>query len=233
MSAAQPIPLQIWHIPAVSDPDQLIQLTSLLSTDEQQRAQKTIKSNTRATYTTAHAAIRQILAQQLQILPQDIELVCEPHGKPALKQAACLHFNLSHTKDYALLAISDLSPVGVDIEICKQTRDILAIAKRFFSQAEHEWLASTAIEQRFDRFYQLWCHKEAYLKALGLGLQGGLSSFSLSPDDLISDCSISDDNKLVWSLRALNVPSPYRAAVAIAQADITPQVMQWQINDFL
>lgn len=221
-------PLEIWHIPTTSDPAQLIKLDALLSPDEQQRAKRTVRMGTRNTYITSHAALRQILGQYLELAPQEISFINEPNGKPAIKQFESFHFSLSHTQDYTLLAISSLSPVGIDIEITKQTRDILSIAKRFFSNTEYEWLSSTAVEQRYDCFYQLWCHKEAYLKALGLGLQGGLSSFSLYRDDLTAHSKITDRDKQDWWLQALNVPSPYRAAVAIAHPDTTPEIMHWK-----
>lgn len=232
MPAAEQIPFQIWHIPTVSDPDQLLTLAAQLSPDEQQRAQKTIRTGPRNTYITSHAALRQILGQQLQLAPHEIEFSSTPDGKPVIKSPECVHFNLSHTSNYALLAISGLSPVGIDIEIINHARDILGIAKRFFSAAEYKWLASTAIEQRDDCFFQLWCHKEAYLKALGLGLQGGLAAFSLYRDDLLDICSITDDNKHVWHLQTLQVPSVYRAAVAIARPEITPHIIQWHSEDF-
>jgi 4'-phosphopantetheinyl transferase len=232
MSACAEIPLEVWHIPTVTDTNTLDGLSHLLSPAEQQRAQHTIKDAVRHTYITSHAAMRMILGKYLQKSPQSLEFIPHQNGKPSLEGPACLHFNLSHTHDYALLGISSKCHVGIDIEVIKPGRDILAIAKRFFSDDEYNWLANTATQQRYECFFQLWCHKEAYLKALGLGLQGGLSSFSLSKDDLDTSCSIEDGSKQRWWIQALKVPDPYRAALAVNCRDIAPQEHHWVSEEF-
>ena len=232
MSSSPEIPLEVWHIPTVTDPDTLSRLTQWLSPAEQQRAQHSITTAVRNTYITSHAVMRLILGRYAQQLPQLLEFAYSKHGKPTLAHGIPFHFNLSHTRAYALLGISSLCQIGIDIEIIKPTRDILAIAKRFFSDSEYHWLAHMDTKQRYENFFQLWCHKEAYLKARGLGLQGGLSSFSLSKEDLLATCCIEDDNKQRWWLQSLHVSDHYRAAVAVNCADMVPLERHWNIEDF-
>ena len=61
--------------------------------------------------------------------------------------------------------------MGVDVETghARATQDI---AERFFTPAEVRWLA----EDSAPRFRLLWVLKEAYLKAVGVGITGGLDS---------------------------------------------------------
>jgi len=232
MSSNPEIPLEVWHIPTVTDPATLSRLTQLLSPAEQQRAQQTSIPAVRNTYITAHAVMRLILGRHMHLPPQSIEFVDNRDGKPTLAHDIPLNFNLSHTHAYTLLGLSSLCQIGIDIEIIKPTRDVLAIAKRFFADSEYHWLANLATQQRYERFFQLWCHKEAYLKALGLGLQGGLSSFSLSRNDLLTTCSIEDENKQHWWLQRLDVPDDYRAAIVVNCADTVPLEQHWDIENF-
>ena len=87
------------------------------------------------------------------------------------------HFNLSHSGDYAVLAISD-SPVGIDIEYKKNNYE--AVAKRCFCQEEYEdIMAVEDIGERQRRFLQYWTMKEAYIKYTGEGLSIPLNSFQI------------------------------------------------------
>lgn len=88
------------------------------------------------------------------------------------------HFNLSHSGDYAVLAISD-SPIGIDIEYKKNNYE--AVAKRCFCREEYENIvAAEDIGGRQRRFLQYWTMKEAYIKYLGEGLKIPLNSFLIN-----------------------------------------------------
>lgn len=105
-------------------------------------------------------------------LPPDIELSL--HGKPSLKNSE-LHFSLSHSGRFSACAVSDCS-LGLDIQLLRPYNERLV--RRFFTQGEGDWL-SGSLEQGRD-FTMLWALKEAYLKALGTGLNTPLSSFEIS-----------------------------------------------------
>lgn len=95
-------------------------------------------------------------------------------GKPYL-EGNPLYFNLSHSGDYALCAISS-APVGCDIE-ASATPD-LRLAQRFFCPEENQWIqAGQNKAQQDHRFYRLWTLKESFVKATGQGLQLPLNAF--------------------------------------------------------
>jgi 4'-phosphopantetheinyl transferase len=101
-----------------------------------------------------------------------------PYGKPRLRGPAMPEFNLSHAGDWVVCAVAPTA-VGIDIE---QVRAIdLGIAERFFQPGEYTALLAQPADQQRDYFFRLWTAKEAYVKALGLGLQRDFSSFRVTP----------------------------------------------------
>ncbi len=107
------------------------------------------------------------------------EIVKGQHGKPYLKEIENFCFNISHSGEISVLALSD-SEVGVDAEKIKKAD--LRIAKRCFLQNEAEYILR---EDSDNRFFEIWTRKEAYLKYKGTGISGGLQSvdtFNCSPD---------------------------------------------------
>ena len=98
------------------------------------------------------------------------------YGKPYLDGGP--EFSMSHAGPYAAVAVSD-APVGVDIE---GPRCTLRLAERWFAPAEYE--AAAALEGEAQRVYlqRLWVAKEAFVKALGTGLQTPFRSFRVTLD---------------------------------------------------
>jgi 4'-phosphopantetheinyl transferase len=74
------------------------------------------------------------------------------------------------------MAVCRHALVGVDVE--KVGRAPLAVAGRYFSAAEAQQLRALPPEAQARRFVRLWTLKEAYLKAIGSGLAGGLGRMS-------------------------------------------------------
>ncbi len=98
------------------------------------------------------------------------------HGKPMLPKELGLYFNLSHSGDYVLCAVSD-QEIGADIQRYEKNEDRLA--KRFFHPEELAYLEEA--QNRKQCFYDLWCLKESCIKCTGRGLSMGLERFSVVP----------------------------------------------------
>ncbi|NMB34027.1 MAG: 4'-phosphopantetheinyl transferase superfamily protein [Clostridium sp.] len=112
-------------------------------------------------------------------------------GKPYLLNNKDFHFNLSHSGDFAVCAISNKT-IGIDIE---KVQDMdFSIAKRFFSQSETQDLFSKDGEARKQYFFDLWTLKESYIKADGRGMFLPLNSFSFGIKDNI--ITFKTENKL-------------------------------------
>lgn len=123
----------------------------------------------------SHRLLLRALAQDAPGLTAQT-LAFGEHGKPYLPHAPQLCFNLSHSGGYWLCAISD-APVGVDVQQhrpCKRA----ALARRFYSQTEVNWLQS----RDEAAFFDLWSAKESYLKYTGQGLAGLKEAVVVSAD---------------------------------------------------
>ena len=99
-------------------------------------------------------------------------------GRPSRRRSIApgLHFNIAHTDGVVVMAVCRHAGVGVDVE--KLGRAPLAVAERYFSPAEAAQLRALPSDAQPRRFLQLWTLKEAYLKAIGTGLAGGLGRMS-------------------------------------------------------
>lgn len=103
----------------------------------------------------------------LGVDPAQLEIGREPSGRPYVVGAVGLHLAVSHTPDLAAVAVTDLGPLGVDVEPVRPL-PAAELARRWFSTPEADWVA-----RHPDDFLLLWTAKEAVGKALGIGLRGG------------------------------------------------------------
>ena len=121
-----------------------------------------------------------LLIQAIKSVMPDAEVPLEvcvgEHQKPYLKDIP-IHFNLSHSGDYAVCAIADVE-IGVDVE-CKSTFNP-RIAERFFCVEEQQLL--NMADDKNDMFCRLWTSKESALKLLGTGLNRSLASLNVLND---------------------------------------------------
>ena len=97
-------------------------------------------------------------------------------GKPYLIDINNKHFNISHSNEWVVVAISE-NPIGIDVQHIDNTD--ISIGERFFSKDESEYLFSLTEEKRKDCFFKLWTLKEAFIKSEGKGLSIPLDSFSI------------------------------------------------------
>ncbi|MDD6639734.1 MAG: 4'-phosphopantetheinyl transferase superfamily protein [Erysipelotrichaceae bacterium] len=102
------------------------------------------------------------------------------YGKPYLKDNTTF-FNISHSFDYVITAISD-NEVGIDIEKIRKTP--IKIINQFATEKEKEYILSSNnnIEERIFKIYTL---KEAYFKMLGTNLNNILEVEFIIKNDKI------------------------------------------------
>lgn len=103
-------------------------------------------------------------------------------GKPCISDRPDFHYNLSHSGRWVILAFGDRA-VGVDVEQIREETDIQAIAGRFFSAEEQQYVRGNPDQSR-SRFFEVWTAKESFVKYLGKGLQKDLPTFSVFSPEL-------------------------------------------------
>jgi 4'-phosphopantetheinyl transferase len=194
----------------------------LLSEDEQTRA-LALRSPQQQRFVAVRGSLRWLIGTVLQQDPAGLQFVYGLRGKPALLGNG-LEFNLSHSGDLALFALSLTGAVGVDLEQHRPDFDFMAIAERFFAPGEVASLQVQPPLLRAARFWQLWTAKEACLKALGQGLFSTLASIELSiqPTGELALRQLPADAPALalWQLQEF-VPAPgYQATLAVIRTDL-------------
>jgi 4'-phosphopantetheinyl transferase len=177
----------VWLARLDPPPAMMAHLLGLLSDEERQKAAHFRFEHDRRHYAVAHAMLRHLLGAYLGMSPHAVTLAATSHGKPYnICQTGLpdLRFNLSHSHDSALVALTLGREIGVDIEYARPLADGDLIATQFFSPTERAALMALPPEQKQTAFYRCWSRKEGVIKATGLGLAMALESFdvTLAPD---------------------------------------------------
>ncbi|MBI5302106.1 MAG: 4'-phosphopantetheinyl transferase superfamily protein [Chloroflexi bacterium] len=215
----EPNQIHVWRI-TLDSSARADDLSALLSRDERARAQAFHFPEHRARFIVAHASVRLILARYTRIAPPDLAFATDVFGKPELIQPTpVLRFNLAHSENLALCAITAHAPIGVDVEFIKPLENRADIAARFFSPREVAALRALPAHQHTRGFFNCWTRKEAYIKAIGKGLSQPLDEFdvTLAPGEPARLLFARDDPFASerWSLFALEPAPGYVGAIAI------------------
>lgn len=169
-------------------------------------------------YLVSHGALREILSLYTGIPASALSFDATPHGKPFLP-GEDLEFSLSHSGAWALVTVTPLRSIGVDVERIRPVPDLERLAEQFFSKEEVRALQAYQGATRTCAFYHCWTRKEAYIKAVGEGLSIPLDRFSVSVDPNQTDVRLARDKSLregeAWVLRGFSPGSNYAAAVAV------------------
>jgi 4'-phosphopantetheinyl transferase len=226
--------VHIWQILLSGQSHSVHALRSLLSPDETQRADRFHFDQHRESFIVARAAMRQLLAGYVNVAPQKLIFFYGEQGKPELAPECSdgrIRFNLSHSGDFALLAVAGALSLGVDIERINEEFAGEDIAERFFSRSEVSQLRAIATDAKADAFFSCWTRKEAYIKAVGGGLSIPLDSFDVAFGPGVSAAllrvPVTPDAKL-WSLYDIPAPQGYKAALVIEGKKHRLQQWQWK-----
>lgn len=197
---------------------------SLLDAEELGRFHRFRFDSDRARFAIAHANLRRILSAYLGRANDDLRFLSNQFGKPELageSSANTIRFNLSHSRNIALLALSLGIEVGVDVEELRPIEP--ETAKHSFSPAELSALGTLQGEEWLQGFYRCWTRKEAILKGEGVGLNVPLDGFdvSLLPGKLAELLQTRSSARLHhrWILHDLRPAERAAAALAVASAE--------------
>ncbi len=181
--STQPKGADIWLLDfSTLTENQITNLSNFLSPEELTRAQ-TLKHKQHH-FLATRALVRKVLAHYTGITSASLEFARREQGKPYLANSP-IYFNLSHSGNFAVLAVTTLGEIGIDIETIRP-RNFLAIAERYYHADELAHLLALPAAEREHYFFKLWTLKEAFFKATGGGISSGLDKavFDLSGADI-------------------------------------------------
>lgn len=156
---------------------------SVLSKDEWIRATQFRRRQDGIRFAASRAALREILGEWLDIQPELLRFDRDIGGRPRIASTTYLDpnivpdFNLSHSGGFALIALSDVRRVGVDLEVHDRQIDLRELTQVAFSPNELERVIGMPEHLQFSAFYDVWVAKEAFLKVNGAGIAFGMTHF--------------------------------------------------------
>jgi 4'-phosphopantetheinyl transferase len=174
--------VHVWAVPLDEAAAAMRDLEATLTDDERARAARFKLDKPRWQFVVSRGALRTILGHHLAVAPQDVPLIYANNGKPELK-AGEWHFNLTHSGELALVAVTVGCAVGVDVERIRPVRRRDELAHRYFAPAEIDAILSLDESQRTDAFLRCWTRKEALLKTIGAGLAYPLDAVTVPVGD--------------------------------------------------
>ena len=226
--------VHVWKADLNLPAEQLDRLRNTLSSDELSRAVRFRFERHQRRYTAGRGILRSILGRYVDIPPAQLRFEYTQHGKPYLSSETWDHglkFNLAHSGDVALYALTYEREIGVDIERVRNMTDHTSIAERFFSPGEIMALNALPAESRTEGFFDLWTRKEAYIKGQGQGLSLPLNTFDVSLSPGTPPPQLSDRNYVKeingWLLCNLAPGGDYAGALAVKGQGWTMHCWQW------
>jgi len=213
--------IHIWIVRLIATDDHVSALFHLCSSDEKARAQAFRFEHHRRLFIIGRGLLRAILGRYLGQTPEQVCFRYGTKGKPALERSGLppLYFNLSHSDNCVIYAVTHENELGVDVERVRQIAEAESTASHFFSPEECKDLCSVDASHRVEAFLNCWTRKEAYLKAVGDGLCAPLDRFQVSlkpeyPAAFLNFAGGMQDASR-WSLHHLTPAEGYIGALAI------------------
>lgn len=177
------------------------EIQEVLSDRELEKAGRMFIQKDKERYIVSKFCLRTILGLCLDVEPSEVDFIFHEHKKPT---ANGIEFNISHTGDYVLIAVSP-TPVGIDIEHLNRDFDFKSILDITFSKNEIAYIGDKDIDPT--NFYVMWTRKEALLKASGEGVSDNLHLIECLNEHL-------EYHKKVFKMRTFMIEENYIASIA-------------------
>ena len=167
----------------VSDAEpHLDRLRPMLNSEELERAARFRVEGAARRFVVARAVLRSLLGLATEVDPAEVVFAYGEHGKPRLA-AGGPSFNASDSGDFVAVGLAS-AELGIDVEVVRPLARRERLALRICTERELEAFETIPEAERDAAFLRLWTCKEAALKAVGIGLSGGVRNIEidLRPD---------------------------------------------------
>ncbi len=206
--------------------------SSCLSGQEKERAARFQHDHLCRRFIASHGFLRHILAAYHKTAPEALEYSFNKYGKPYLtKNNAAIWFNLAHSADMALVAVTRIGEIGVDVEQLREVSQAWNIADKYFHPQEKTVLQTSDKAVFPSLFLSMWTKKEACIKAVGKGLAQSLTAFNTAGENPVTVPEQSrpeGDKQRKLMLASLQPAKNYLGAVAVEGESYTLSCFTYQ-----
>lgn len=201
--------VRIWLVDMDTYFSILPSLRNILSPEERKRADRFYKESDTARFIVRRAVLRLLMANELDVLPDQVEFITGINGKPHLVNSKGIHFNCSHSSKFAVIVIAN-QQIGIDIEYINDDFDYEGVAEHSFSTRELAVLRCSTKPIR--DFFMIWTRKEAFLKALGTGIGQDINLLNCL-DGVQPVPSVLTLEKTAWECHTIEVSRDYLLSI--------------------
>ena len=216
--ALRPGEVHVWKTQLASANVDLDAMADFLSRAERERAARFTFEREQARFISCRARLRLLLSRYVGGAPEKIVFRYEPQGKPMLAGSgvAGWQFNLSHSRDLAIMAFSRYDPVGIDLELIDSKFPRGEVAPDILEADELRELSEVPSREQAAYFFQIWTMKEALLKAVGKGFSLDPKTIRMRLDAELNPEIVSAPPDLNGaSLHRLSIQKEFAAALAV------------------
>jgi 4'-phosphopantetheinyl transferase len=216
--------VRAWHAHVdhvFADPAAVARARRTLNDADRERFDRYHGERDRRMFLLGRLMSRQLVGQALGVAPEQWEWRTGRHGRPEIAAPPTLiRFNLAHSAGLVVCALAKAREVGVDVEDLQRPPIDERMVRRYLSPSESADVEAQGARWRH-RFLVYWTLKEAYLKALGLGISVPLReiSFVLEPGVRITFLGSLADTSTAWAFQLLEPTERHLVAVAASAAD--------------
>lgn len=160
--------------------------------------------------------LKNVLATALGMEPCDVAFEKNKYGKlfltPETKERAGrdLFFNLTHGGRVIAMVVTPYAEAGIDVEkVREQHMDLM---KTVFTAEEQAYVSAYDGVDRQREFYQVWTRKEAFVKAVGMGL-------SIPPDTFAVPLEPGTRTQEDWEYHSFSPEGEHMLSVAVNKSN--------------
>ncbi|MFW1922913.1 4'-phosphopantetheinyl transferase family protein [Acinetobacter geminorum] len=124
--------------------------------------------------------VKTVLADKLGISPHEVNIQLHPNGKPFVEGSKAVYFNLSHSANIIVLAVTEAGEIGIDVERLDREFEWRRVDS-VLASSEIEWIKQNELidpSTVYQRFFQIWTLKESYIKCTGEGMSRHLKKLN-------------------------------------------------------
>ena len=201
-------------------------LSKFLNAKEIKKAQRFYKESDTNRFIIYRSILKFILAAHTKLRIKDIYFDYNFNKKPYLISHPWLHFNVSHSEDFAAIAISR-KKVGLDIEYMSNDFKFTTLLPDVFEDSEAIQIQNSSDIKH--AFYTSWTRKEAFVKALGKGIDEDFKNIPSLDGQYYIDSTLLR-NTQNWQVYSFNFAENYLGAVAFEdQPTISKNILLYTI----